>query len=125
MQPLKLNVSATYPIGTSMHRLVLTGPGLTEERIPANYGGLHIKLLFKTKTQAKLELPEYTHGKLKWPAPDKKPVARTYSIAGFDATRKELTVDFVKHTPAGIACDFATHCAVGDEIGFSGPGLKQ
>jgi len=125
MQPLKLTVVKTYPIGHSMQRLILTGAGLTQERIPGNFGGLHIKLLFKKHNQEKLELPDFKDGKLYWPAADKKPVARTYSIADFDVAKKELTVDFVKHSPSGIACDFATQCSPGDDIGFSGPGLKQ
>ena len=121
MSPLTLTVVTSQPIADgALQRLKLTGEGL--QRIPDDYYGKHIKLLFKRDGQQRLQLPIVEHGKVRWPDPAQKPFARTYSIYQYDRLRNELTVDFVAHQPAGVASRFASQARPGDELGFSGPG---
>ncbi|EAR08997.1 siderophore-interacting protein [Reinekea blandensis] len=121
MGPLTLTVVRSQTMSTALKRLVLTGEGL--QRIPEDNAGLHIKLFFKTKQQSQLVLPERdANGKIQWPAAELKPIARTYSIAGYDRTLNELAVDFVLHDAPGPAADFARQAQPGDTLGFAGPG---
>ena len=112
------------PMGGALNRLVLSSPGLTCERIPSFYQGLHIKLFFKQPHQTELVLPQRDkNDKVLWPDADKKPLARTYSIVDFDAENHLITVDFVLHRDYGIASEFAKLAKPGDVLGFAGPGL--
>lgn len=121
MNALTLTVVRTESMGPALKRLILTGNGLA--RIPQQHAGLHIKLFFKTKIQTCLTLPSRdAMGKIQWPANDLKPIARTYSIAGYDRIANELAVDFVLHEAPGPAADFARSAQPGDELGFAGPG---
>lgn len=124
MSALTLTVKSVTPMGDALNRLVMSSPGLTSERIPTFYQGLHIKLFFKQPHQAELELPQRNENdKIVWPEANKKPLARTYSIVDFDAENHSITVDFVLHRDYGIASEFAKLARPGDTLGFAGPGL--
>ncbi|TXR53664.1 siderophore-interacting protein [Reinekea thalattae] len=122
MKPLKLTVVEKISLNQQMQRLVLAHPELDDARIPEDFGGLHIKLLFKQPHQSELMLPEPIEGKLHWPPRELKPLARTYSISDYNAAKNSISVDFVKHDPAGIASEFASQCRIGDQVGLGGPG---
>ncbi|WP_289031260.1 siderophore-interacting protein [uncultured Paraglaciecola sp.] len=124
MTAIILTLVSVTPMGGALNRLVLSSPELTSERIPAFFAGLHIKLFFKQPHQAELVLPQRDENdKIVWPEADKKPLARTYSIADFDAENHTITVDFVLHRDYGIASEFAKLAKPGDRLGFAGPGL--
>lgn len=124
MSALILTVRSVTPMGGALNRLVMSSPGLTRERIPHYYQGLHIKLFFKQPHQAGLVLPQRDENdKIVWPDADKNPLARTYSIVDFDAENHSITVDFVLHRDYGIASEFARLAKPGDVLGFAGPGL--
>ncbi|MEP1382313.1 MAG: siderophore-interacting protein [Paraglaciecola sp.] len=124
MSAIILTVTSVTPMGGALNRLVLSAPGLTSERIPKFYQGLHIKLFFKQPHQAELVLPQRDENdKIVWATADKKPLARTYSIVDFDAENHSITVDFVLHRDYGIASEFAKLAKPGDILGFAGPGL--
>lgn len=124
MSAIILTVTSVTPMGGALNRLVMSSPGLTSERIPKFYQGLHIKLFFKQPHQAELELPQRNENdKIVWPEANKKPLARTYSIVDFDAENHSITVDFVLHRDYGIASEFAKLAKPGDTLGFAGPGL--
>ncbi len=50
------------------------------------------------------------------------PVVRTYTVRAWDATRHELTIDFVVHGDHGIAGPWAASAQPGDRIFLTGPG---
>lgn len=120
MSAIYIQVKQTTTIAHKLRRITFFSPDFTA--IPDLFAGLHIKLFFKKENQPALTLPTKEKGRVRWPEPHLKPIARTYSIYHFDALKKELTVDFVLHDAAGPACDFARNAKIGDEIGFAGPG---
>lgn len=123
MSAVTLTVVDVQPMGDALNRLVLSSPGLSKERIPEFFQGLHIKLFFKQAHQAELVLPQRDeNGKIVWPSEEEKPLARTYSIVDFDAANHSITVDFVLHQDYGIASEFARLAKPGDQLGFAGPG---
>lgn len=130
MTAITLRVVAVIPQGDVIHRLVLSGDELTPERFAQQpWAGQHIKLFFKTPEQAALTLPTRLNGKIIWPEPALKPIARTYSIYDYDPDNNELSVDFVLHDDSGIgsgtAGKFAKYAQIGDELGLAGPGPIQ
>jgi NADPH-dependent ferric siderophore reductase len=50
------------------------------------------------------------------------PVQRTYTVRGWDAGTRELSVDFVHHGDEGVAGPWAANAQPGDELVFGGPG---
>ena len=57
-----------------------------------------------------------------WPEQSLRPIARTYTVAGYDADAARLSVDFALHGDEGPATAWASHARIGDEIGVAGPG---
>lgn len=122
MSAQKIIVSDTRDMGPLLKRVTFTGnDGAFDEMAD----GLHIKLFFKREHQTDLNLPYRQNGKIIWPESDKKPYARTYSVAGFCPHRNLLEVDFVMHEEAGPASAFAADARKGDVIGVAGPGPMQ
>lgn len=123
MSPLLLRVVSSENLCGVMQRVVFEGEGLSENRIPEDFHGLHIKLLFKKPNQNTVSLPALENGRVVWPEPENKPASRTYSIYDFNPVKKQITVDFVLHHMPGIASTFAQQAKPGDIAGFAGPGL--
>ncbi len=56
--------------------------------------------------------------------PAQRPVTRTYTVRSFNRETNVMAVDFVVHGDVGLAGPWASNAAVGDRIGFRGPGGK-
>ena len=50
------------------------------------------------------------------------PVTRTYTVRGWDAEHRELTLDFVIHGDEGLAGPWALRVRPGETLRFTGPG---
>lgn len=104
--PKNLTVKAAINLTPNMRRVTLAGDDL------ANFSeqseGAYIKLMFEQAGQ-------------------KKPVMRTYTIAGQRSTQNEIDVDFMLHndhegTANGIAAPWSMAAKAGDTISIFGPG---
>src|SRR4051794_20374726 len=84
-----LRVLRTAAITPRMRRITLGG-----EEIAGIAQGPNIKLLIPPPGLAEPELPTAgPNGRAIWPAADKRPAVRTYSVRRFDAAAGELDVD--------------------------------
>jgi NADPH-dependent ferric siderophore reductase len=117
-----LHVVRAYNLTPHMRRVVLGGRDLETFDVPQNALGPYIKLLIPPNG---IE-PEWpilgADGRLIWPALDKRPIMRTYSVRRFDKAAGELHVDFVMHGDRGIASAWAARARPGDRVGLWGPG---
>jgi NADPH-dependent ferric siderophore reductase len=118
--PRRLRVVQLIRLGPRLRRVVLGGD-LTH--FPERAGGSHLKLFFRRPGQERLRLPEFVPGRgVVWPEPAERPIARTYSVAAFDAQAGTLSIDFALHGDEGPATRWASHARIGDELGVAGPG---
>lgn len=118
--PRLLRVKHTRLLGPHMRRVTLSGSALLG--FPPDSGGAHIKLLLPRAGQLEPVLPTLGEAGPVWPAPDIRPIARTYTVARFDAAALELDVDFVLHDDDGPASRWARQAQPGAAIGVAGPG---
>lgn len=118
--PRRLTVAAIEPVSPSLKRIRLTGNALAD--FPAERPGAHIKIFLPRSHQAEPVLPEMTDDGPVWPAPELRPITRTYSVRQADPARQTLDVDFVLHGDNGPASAWARRACVGDVIGVAGPG---
>lgn len=118
--PRMLRVKRTRLLGPHMRRITLSGSAL--HGFPPDSGGAHIKLLLPRAGQLEPVLPTLGEAGPVWPAPDIRPIARTYTVARIDAVALELDVDFVLHDDDGPASRWARQARPGDAIGVAGPG---
>jgi len=117
-----LHVVRAYDLTPHMRRIVLGGQDLATFDVPHNALGPYIKLLIPPNG-IEPEWPSLgSDGRLIWPALDRRPVMRTYSVRRFDKAARELHVDFVMHGDRGVASAWAARAKTGDRIGLWGPG---
>lgn len=107
-------------LSPTMVRLVFTGPDLLAlpDLVHTDH---YVKLIFAPDGAGytwpfDLEQVQRDRRPAEWP------VTRTYTVRAYDASRNELTLDFVVHGEEGLAGPWAAHAEVGAEIGFYGPG---
>lgn len=113
-----LEVLRVEQLTPRMRRVVLGGA-----EIDGFGAGPNIKLLLPPEGLATPEWPmEGPDGRAIWPAPERRPVPRTYSVRRFDAARGEAFVDFTLHGHDGAAARFVRRAAPGDRVGVAGPG---
>lgn len=100
-----------------MRRLTLGG----DEMVDIGEG-VNVKLMVPP---AGLSDPEWPmvgpDGRPAWPAPDKRPVVRTYSVRRYDPSAGELDIDFLLHD-GGVASEWAARAKPGDLLGVGKPG---
>ena len=102
-----------------MRRIRLAGDDLTRF---AKFGGMHIRMLFPTR-----EIPDPLwpmlggNGLPVWPADDRRPVARVYTIRALDADKGIIDVDFLVHPGEGVGSAWAMQAAPGMKVGIMGP----
>ncbi|ABD07401.1 Siderophore-interacting protein [Rhodopseudomonas palustris HaA2] len=110
-----LEVIRTELLTPRMRRVTLGG-----EELAGYSDGPNIKLLVPPPGVE----PEWPmageRGKPIWPAPDKCPALRTYSLRRYDPVRGEIDVDFVMHG-LGVASRWAAHAKPGDLLGVGIP----
>ncbi|MCG7393635.1 siderophore-interacting protein [Microvirga sp. ACRRW] len=122
LQLCVLHVVRIYDLTPHMRRIVLGGRDLENFDVPTNALGPYIKLLIPPNG-IEPEWPTLSDdGRLIWPALDRRPVMRTYSVRHFDKDACELHVDFVMHGDRGVASAWAARAKAGDPVGLWGPG---
>ena len=113
-----LRVLRTAAVTPHMRRITLGG-----DEIAGISRGPNIKLLIPPPGLAEPEWPMAgANGRAIWPAADKRPAVRTYSVRRFDPGAGELDVDFVLHGHGGPASRWASDAKPGDVLGIGGPG---
>jgi NADPH-dependent ferric siderophore reductase len=118
-----LDVIRVQDLAPRMRRVVLGGEGLAGFDVPTNALGPYVKLLIPPQG---LDDPAWpvleADGRLTWPAPDKRPVMRTYSVRRLDRQACEMHIDFVMHGETGIGSRWAANASPGTRVGIWGPG---
>ncbi|NHZ92173.1 siderophore-interacting protein [Massilia sp. CCM 8733] len=118
--PRMLYVRRTLQLTPLMRRITLAGDALAG--FPPESDGAHIKLLLAREGQREPVLPTLGPDGPVWPPADIRPIARTYTVARYDADAGELDVDLVLHGDDGPASRWAVHAQAGDAVGVAGPG---
>ncbi len=118
--PRLLRVRRTEQLSAHMRRIILGGPELAG--FPPDSDGAHIKLLLARDGQSEPVLPTLGPEGPRWPPPEVRPIARTYTVARHDPVAGELSVDMVLHDDDGPASRWARHARPGDAVGVAGPG---
>jgi len=103
-----------------MIRLVLGGEGLADFAA-GTYADHYVKLIFPPAgvtypVPVDLDLIRRELPREQWPR------LRTYTVRAWDATARELTLDFVYHGDEGLAGPWAAAARPGDQVLFRGPG---
>lgn len=111
-----LHVVRNRLLTPNMRRITLSGDELD------NYGdGPNIKLLVPPPGVTEPDWPMAGEGgRPIWPAPDKCPALRTYSLRRYDPVAREIDVDFVMHEH-GVASRWAANAKPGDLLGVGLP----
>ncbi|GIX22568.1 MAG: vibriobactin utilization protein ViuB [Gammaproteobacteria bacterium] len=107
------------PLGPRLVRLWFRGAALDAAAV---WPGAHIKLFFPRPGRPRFELPRREATGVVWPAPERRPVARSYSLRAHDPVRDLIAVEMVLHQPAGPASAWAAAARPGARIGLAGPG---
>jgi NADPH-dependent ferric siderophore reductase len=119
-------VVRTHRLSPSMVRIVLGGPGLAAFR-PSPCADSYVKAVF-LPAQAPADLPRDAEGRVDLDAlrdvlpPESPPRLRSYTVRGWDAEAREMTLDFVVHGDEGLAGPWAAAAVPGDELLLLGPG---
>ncbi|RUT89175.1 MULTISPECIES: siderophore-interacting protein [unclassified Mesorhizobium] len=102
-----------------MRRIRLAGENLSRF---TKFGGMHIRMLFPTR-----EVPDPLwpvlggNGLPAWPADDRRPVARVYTIRTLDVETGLIDVDFLIHPGDSVGSAWAMQAAPGMKVGIMGP----
>lgn len=99
--PRQLKVLRKEFVTTNMLRVTLGGEGMAD--FPEDQESGYVKLVFPTIDGSRL--------------------MRTYTIR--QQRPEELDIDFAIHGDSGVACHWALHAQLGDEILVGGPGPKK
>lgn len=118
----EMTVTGVENITPHMRRVTLAGDDLASFAT----GGLHLKLLVPPEGVTEPEWPvPGKDGLAIWPAADKRPSVRTYTIRQIDAAAGSLVVDFVLHEDHGpvasVGSRWAMRARPGDIVGIRGP----
>jgi NADPH-dependent ferric siderophore reductase len=115
-----LSVISSEPLSPTMRRFVFAGGELEPEFpfVPLATG-MHVKVVVPQEDTGRLEMPTLgEHGLI---APEGARLAiRDYSVRGFDAETRLLTIDFVLHDH-GPAGRWAIGARNGSRLGILGP----
>lgn len=112
----KLTVKTTSCLPGPFQRIVFTGDDLDGFNSPGFDD--HVKLFFPDHATGELHLPKNGPDGPIWG--DVRPVNREYTPLRYDATERELTIDFYLHAD-GVASEWARAAKAGDVIGMGGP----
>lgn len=118
--PRMLHVRRTLQLTPNMRRITLSGAALAG--FPPHSDGAHIKLLLPRAGQIEPLLPTLGPDGPIWPPAEIRPIARTYTVARYDALAGELDVDIVLHGDDGPASGWALRAVPGTAVGVAGPG---
>ncbi|MEU6574637.1 siderophore-interacting protein [Streptomyces sp. NPDC046805] len=110
----------TERLTPNMQRVVLGGDGLADFSAGA-WTDHYVKLLFPADGVTYPEPFDLQRIHAEFPRAH-WPVTRTYTVRGWDAAQRELTLDFVVHGDEGLAGPWARHAQPGETVRFLGPG---
>lgn len=114
----EMTVKRIVDITPHMRRITLSGKDL--ERYVTH--GLHLKLLVPPEGIGKPEWPRPgADGLPVWPADDRRPQVRTYTVRSVDLDAGTFDVDFVLHGDHGVGSRWALNARPGDLVGVRGP----
>jgi NADPH-dependent ferric siderophore reductase len=118
--PMPVTVVSTSRLTPTMVRVTFGGLDLQRFRA-SEFTDSYVKLTFP---RPGVEYPEPLDlGKIQASLPQADwPVVRTYTVRAWDATRHQLTIDFVVHGDHGVAGPWAASAQPGDRIFLTGPG---
>lgn len=103
-------VVSTEKLTPHLQRIVFGGEDLND--FPAGEEGAYVKvMLYPDKDDIDFE--------------KERPKMRSYTVAGFDIDKKELTVDFAINTHHGHTSSWAKNSKIGDTIVIAGPGPRK
>ena len=112
-------VIRTETLTPSLVRVVLGGDGLADyEHVAFTDAYVNVALPPAGASYAAPFDPAEVRDRL---APEEWPLRRRYTVAGWDAAARELTLDFVVHGDAGAAGPWARDAAPGDRLVLTGP----
>ncbi len=113
----RATVSATERLSPNLTRVTFDCPELVGLELP--FTDHYIKILFSPADAA---VPGPVDPEVAEAAGPGSAVTRTYSLRSHDVATGAIAVDFVVHGDEGLAGPWAARAAVGDRIGFFGPG---
>lgn len=113
----RLSVVRAEALTATMRRIVLGGADL--EGFATLAFDDHVKLFFPDSAGT-LPTPELVGNGLRFPEGGPRPEARDFTPRRYDATRRELTIDFGLHA-SGPATEWARAAVPGSTIGAGGP----
>ncbi len=114
----EMTVERIVDVTPHMRRITLSGKDL--ERYVT--GGPHLKLFVPPEGIGKPEWPVPGEDGLPiWPAQDKRPQVRTYTVRSINADASAFDVDFVLHGDGSVGSRWALNARPGDLVGVRGP----
>ncbi len=83
---------------------------------------IHVRMYFPPEGLAEPEWPRPgPDGRTVWPAEERRPEVRYYTVRRYDAARGEIEVDVVMHADEGPGSAFAARATPGSICGMAGP----
>ncbi|MGE0239737.1 MAG: DUF2218 domain-containing protein [Parvibaculaceae bacterium] len=114
-----MRVVAWRDVTPHMRRITLAGDNLARF---AEFGGLHVRLLFPTPAVPEPVWPEAgANGLPVWPDESRRAPARVYTIRRLDVPAGCIEIDFVMHGDDSLGSGWAATVRPGDSIGLMGP----
>lgn len=115
----KMTVVDVLDLTPRMRRIRLAGEDLGRF---GKFQGMHIRILFPTKTAPDPVWPSLgANGLPVWPSDDRRPVARVYTIRALDLDAGYMDVDFLIHEGESVGSAWAVQARAGHKIGIMGP----
>ena len=115
----EMTVTRIADVTPHMRRIKLSGSNL-DQRYATH--GQHIKLLLPPEGVLKPEWPVPGKDHLPvWPAEDRRPTMRTFTVRHADLDAGTIDVDFVLHGDDGVGSRWAMRAQPGDLVGVRGP----
>ena len=115
----EMTVAEVTQLTPLMKRIRLEGDDL--DRF-AKFGGMHIRVLFPTAQVPNPEWPTMgENGLAVWPAEDRKPTPRAYTVRHLNVVEGWMEVDFLVHDGESVGARWAMQAITGQKIGIMGP----
>lgn len=115
----EMTVTGVRDLTPHMRRISFAGEDLGRF---AKFGGMHIRMLFPTRDVPDPLWPVLgASGLPVWPADDRRPVARVYTIRALDVAQGIMDVDFLVHPRESVGSAWAMQAAPAMKVGIMGP----
>ncbi|WP_054309893.1 siderophore-interacting protein [Mesorhizobium sp. 1M-11] len=115
----EMTVTDVCDLTPHMRRIRLAGEDLGRF---GKFQGMHIRILFPTRAVPDPAWPSLgANGLPVWPADDRRPVARVYTIRALDPDAGHMDVDFLIHEGESVGSAWALQARAGHRVGIMGP----